>query len=263
MHERESNLGGKKYINYLNKKVYRLLIPYIFVCLFWSNPIKIILGIPEFELDYKILLQQLIGNNCGHLWYLPCLFILIALGYPVFCWAGKNLTKHTILFALLLTLNYYHTKLPEVFQLKNVAYYFIFFHLGFIVNLLRTTKLEYIPKYQNKLHSVCILIIVSIVGYSIRCVTSIGFECYLSIVITLLLYVLMPSFRNNILDEISNRSYGLYLFHSPLIYITATLCPNINPWFMLIINFIVLGVIAYFITMWLSNSKLKFIIGQL
>ena len=73
----------------------------------------------------------------------------------------------------------------------------------------------------------------------------------------------MPSFRNNILDEISNRSYGLYLFHSPLIYITATLCPNINPWFMLIINFIVLGVIAYFITMWLSNSKLKFIIGQL
>ena len=107
-----------------------------------------------------------------------------------------------------------------------------------------------------------IIVCIIIIGYSVYRVTTIGFEIYLSVIVLLLLYKYKPSFNKSFINEVSKRSYGLYLFHSPMIYITAVLCPNINPWFMLFVNYVCFGSIAYFITIALSKSKLKFIIGE-
>ena len=80
--------------------------------------------------------------------------------------------------------------------------------------------------------------------------------------VLLLFYTIISHCTNTYLNEVSRRSYGIYLFHSPLIYITACLCPNINPWLMLFINFAVFGIIACLITVYISKSRLKFIIGE-
>ena len=93
-------------------------------------------------------------------------------------------------------------------------------------------------------------------------ITSIGYEFYLSIVVVVLCYAIMPASRNRVIDTISNNSYGIYLFHSPLIYITAIYTPNINPWLMLFINFLAFGFVAYVITYLLDNSRLRFIVGK-
>ena len=116
--------------------------------------------------------------------------------------------------------------------------------------------------FNKRFIQLVILICIIIIGYVIKLITSIGFDIYLSIVVLLFLYKFIPSFNNKIINNISKRSYGLYLFHSPMIYITAVLCPDINPWLMLFINFVCFGFVAYLITVALSKSKLKFIIGE-
>lgn len=116
--------------------------------------------------------------------------------------------------------------------------------------------------FNKRFIQLVILICIIILGYVIKLITSIGFDLYLSIVVLLFLYKFIPNFNNKIINNISKRSYGLYLFHSPMIYITAVLCPDTNPWLMLFINFVCFGFVAYLITVALSTSKLRFIIGE-
>lgn len=258
-------LGGRRLAlsearDFVKAKAYRLLVPYICVLILYNDPIKFILNIPGYDTLASFIPEQMLGVNCAHLWYLPALFFLMVVGYPLFIWAGRTLWKHILIFIFALAINFYHGELPEYFQLKSVGYYFIFFHLGYLVNWSRQNVCQ--AHSAIKWGKYVPLFIVAIgIGYVIKSTTSIGFEVYLSISVILLFYLLIPSFNNRFINEISNRSYGLYLFHSPLIYLTAVFCPNINPWVMLFVNFVVFGCIAYILTVILSKSKLKFIIG--
>jgi len=202
-----------------------------------------------------------LGMNCAHLWYLPCLFLLMAICYPLFCSAGRSLWKHILIFITFLGINYFSGRFPMYYQLQEVGYYLVFFQLGYLVNFIRQVYPDTVKKYSSYLTCIILCALSVAVGYAINKVTSIGFEIYLSVVVITLFYLLMPSFSNRIIIEISNRSYGLYLFHSPLVYITALCCPNINPWLMLFINFVCFGAFAYLLTILLSKSKFKFIIG--
>ena len=74
--------------------------------------------------------------------------------------------------------------------------------------------------------------------------------------------MLIPNKTINILSKISANSFGIYLFHSPLIYITFRYLPNINPILMFIINFICLGIVVYYLTIFLRKLKLGIIIGE-
>lgn len=247
--------------HFVLNKAYRLLIPYLCVLLVYNNPLKYFLGIPGYENPKTFIPEQLLGTNCAHLWYLPCLFMLMLIGYPLFCWAGKALWKQLLIFTLFLAVNYFSNRLPEYYQLKDAGYYLLFFHLGYLVNWCRRVYARRLLEIKRWEIIIPLLIVTVCMGYIIDLATSIGYEVYLSVVIILLFYVLMPSFDSRFLNEVSNRSYGLYLFHSPLIYITAVFSPNMNPWLMLFVNFACFGCLAYLLTVFLSQSKLKFIIG--
>ena len=253
-----SKMGGQ----FALSKAGRLLIPYLFVVLFYNDPLKYLLGISGYEHPLVFIGQQMLGMNCAHLWYLPCLFLLMMIGYPLFVWARKNIWLHCVLFFAFLGVNYFSTRLPEYFQLNQVGYYLVFFHLGYLVNYVRilySYRLEKINTWKKRMLLVSLIIGV---GFAIYRFTSIGFEIFLSVIAVLSFYALVPDFRNKFINAISKRSYGLYLFHSPLIYLAAVFCPNINPWLMLFINFICMSMIAYTITVALSKTKLKFIIGE-
>ena len=72
----------------------------------------------------------------------------------------------------------------------------------------------------------------------------------------------MPNKRNLILSRISRNSMGMYLFHSPLVYLAYCYLPNINPFLMLLINFLGFGTISYFVTGFIRRVNLGFIIGE-
>lgn len=63
--------------NLLLGKFKRILIPYFIVCILYMNPIKILLGVPGYELSLNMFARQvLLFTNNGHLWYLPSLFLM-------------------------------------------------------------------------------------------------------------------------------------------------------------------------------------------
>ena len=55
---------------------------------------------------------------------------------------------------------------------------------------------------------------------------------------------------------------GLYLFHSPMLYISFAYWPNINPAVMLLINFIGFGTIALLLTELVRRIRCGFVIGE-
>lgn len=178
---------------------------------------------------------------------------------------GKILTL-CVLFSISLIVSYKHAWIPEIFQLQNAAYYVPFFLFGFIWSAFKDKLFHYSLSSSNSISKgmivATLLVILISFGFVIYNVSSIGFSYFLSFCILSLLYYFMLKRTNLVIEKISENSYGLYLFHSPMIYITAVLCPNINPWLMVFVNFIVFGSIAYTMTELLSKSKLKFIVGK-
>ena len=83
-----------------------------------------------------------------------------------------------------------------------------------------------------------------------------------SIFFLLTLYIIIPNKENEYLSFISSVSFGVYLFHSPLCYITYTFIPNVNPLLVIFLNFIVFGLISILLTMFIKKTKLKVIIGE-
>ena len=74
--------------------------------------------------------------------------------------------------------------------------------------------------------------------------------------------MLLLSITNRLMKSLSDNSYGIYLFHSPLIYITYTYFTNSSPWLVLFLNFLVMGGLAWLLTIVISKSRLKFIVGN-
>lgn len=255
------------YKGFIKNKILRLLFPYTFICFCWMNPVKILLGVPEYEFGIKLFLEQLVFMECGHLCFLPCLFFIFIISFPLFAIICNKVSWHLSVLIIILFI-WYSCSMPHIMQLENVKYYFLFFYVGYLINYLQECSPP--PRQdwfkENIIGSsifyfilLCILIMVGII---IWMKTSIGFDVYLSVVILIGLYMFVPSKRLYIVDEISNKSYGIYLFHSPMIYITAYLCPNINPWLMLFLNFFAFGFVAYSISKLIMQSKYKYLIGS-
>jgi peptidoglycan/LPS O-acetylase OafA/YrhL len=61
---------------------------------------------------------------------------------------------------------------------------------------------------------------------------------------------------------LDSRSFGVYLLHSPLIYVTFTFFAASNPWLVFAINFLIGGGIALALTSLLKTTPLRFLIGD-
>lgn len=81
----------------------------------------------------------------------------------------------------------------------------------------------------------------------------------ISLVVVLLFYYLTPSVSSKWIQDIDTKSFGIYLLHSPLIYITYTYIPNVNPAIVIICNFVLFGLISYFITTFIKNHNVAMI----
>ena len=72
----------------------------------------------------------------------------------------------------------------------------------------------------------------------------------------------MPEHTPHIIEKIDRNSFGIYLFHSPLVYITFSIAPNASPIIVVIVNFILFGAAAYGLTELVRKTKMKKLIGE-
>lgn len=242
--------------DFLQKKFKRIIIPFIIVLLAYNNPVKMVIGLKGYSIHEwpNLIIHQVFMQDIGHLWYLPTLFIIFGLSY-IFRKVQQKRFDFILLSGLLL-LNIFAYKLPPIFCLSNVATYWIFFYVGFLLN--KDNIFQYIANIPPKVSLPClaaILILGTVNPYGML-------SAFVSITTILLLYICISKKEDKFLQRISKNSYGIYLFHSPLIYIAYTRFPDISPIAMIFWNFILCGVVAYGITSILRLTKLKFIIGE-
>ena len=110
----------------------------------------------------------------------------------------------------------------------------------------------------------CVGIIVSIVLLYVCTFENCRLFIQLACKFVLILNIYMMITEANVvgLKEIARNSFGIYLFHSPLVYITYTYFPNLNPIILVVINFVGFGGCAMILTWFIRKSRIKFVLGE-
>lgn len=228
------------------KKVKRLLIPFITIGLFWMIPIKLLVNYPAYQNIklIKIIEKLLIGTDSGHLWYLPTLFIIFLIMYIL-----KNVInkKHNLLFLLvLILLEIISNNLNLCLYVKQSLHYMYFFYIGFLIK-----KHE---KVDLNLYGITLCLLISfflVKAYGNIEIISLIFAT----LFILFIYKVMSEKENKFVKLISDNSYGIYLLHSPLIYITYTYFANISPIIVVFLNLFVFGGISLFLSYFIKKQN--------
>lgn len=246
---------------FLKKKIRRLIIPFIVIGAFWMIPIKMILGYVGYQ-NYNFIqavVRMLLNQENGHLWYLPTLFLLF-----IIFWIYKKLVRNSIkndgfLVILLLIIGVFCWRLPSwnVPYLNYIYQYAWSFAFGMMIPKL--------PQMKNVKYGTFLKIFIFL-GVSVAVFIDVIFlernDSFISLMVVYLFYLIIPNKESVILNAISRNSFGMYLFHSPLIYITFTFFPNASPYKVVLLNFVVFGIISYYLTEFARKCKIGFIIGE-
>ncbi len=190
----------------------------------------------------------------GHLWFLPTLFAIMMVCFFLLP-KQRNFWLDCFVMVLFIVL----VKLPNFISLP-VPYYVTFcanafgFVLGYMMH-----------KYSSVIESRKTVF----VSLSILTGAFILMSCHVPLskviaasALVVIAFCGMPAIDTPIVRAISKNSFGLYLFHSPLIYFAFMLCPDIHPLVMLIVNFVGCGFIAFMLTELVRKAHLGWIIGE-
>lgn len=232
--------------SFTTNKAKRLLLPYFTVGLLYMIPIKMILNIPTYaDIGVVTILKRFfLGIDNGHLWFLYSLFLIFLFLYPL----NKNTIHHkyspVIILSLIIGLRtVVSPHLPHLFNLTQAIEYALWFQVGVILA-------------KNNLSEIIATICIILLWGAFFSKTAI-----LGLLIISLLYIFVPNRLNPILSKISKNSFGIYLFHSPLIYITYTFLTDRSPILVVFLNFVVGGILAYLLTTTVRKSSMNKYIG--
>lgn len=245
------------FLNFLKLKFNRLILPFIFTAIFWMIPIKKIINYSNYN-DigmFEILKLVLTGKDAGHLWYLPTLFLIFLIMYFLSLFLKKrSFFKDLLIFILLLLISIISNNLNTNIYISSALFYSIYFYFGFCLFKYE----DYIMNINKKIISLLLVFLMFIPIF----INNLYLNYIITMIIILSLYIIVPNKTNKYISSISKNSFGIYLFHSPLVYITYSYFANANPLIVVFINFVIFGSLAFLITELLRKIKLKIFIGE-
>lgn len=234
-------------------KLKRLIVPFLFMGIFYSIPIKYIIGMTDGNI-FSNIKSFILGLNTGHLWYLLMLFntfILFYL-YERFVLNKKySIILNLILFNILYISSGFFT---NIFQINRAIQYSIFFYMGYeffrskdklrlkleqlktkniliMIPILIAISLVLILVSKMKLSNIMLSKLFSLINVviAIVCITI----CYL------IVYLINNRMKNTIMKEkidklinsIGKYSFNIYLLHEAIIFIVLYFIASkyINP----------------------------------
>ena len=258
----------RKFVHLLETKAFRLLIPYIGVGFLFLLPIRMLIGYPSYQniglID--IVLKFLTSNDVGHLWFLPALFFIFLLSEIIITIAEKipGIQKHPEFFLCLMAFGLYLEGYRIGFgypPLLGAYNYLIWFSMGYFLCIWQDVACK-----VYAISPVKWVLLALNAGLFAYCL----FAHSLGVLISLLMkglciinaYGAMPCSSCKMIEKIDLNSFGVYLFHSPLIYITVAFIPEASPVLVVLINLLFFGSIAFGLTEVVRKTKLKVLIGE-
>lgn len=118
-------------------------------------------------------------------------------------------------------------------------------------------------EYKNIMKKKYYFYVISVLCIIINIIVANKFLIYISSII--ILYTCYCNFSDNnnkFCNIISKNSFGMYLFHSPLVYITYTYLNNCKPIIVMLVNFIIGGIVSFLITEIIRKTFFSFFIGE-
>lgn len=252
----------------VKNKLLRLILPYLGIGLLYMLPIRLAVEYPGYEgiRVSGLILKFLTASDVGHLWFLPPLFLIFLLSEIILFVAEhipvlKKFPGIVLLMAgAALYLEGYRIGLGYS-PLLSAFNYLMWFALGYCLNVYQ----EYIRKaYRIRIVKWGLLLVnLLLLAYTlsvptVRVLVSVGLRSLFIINA----YGAIPEKTCSLAQRIDRNSFGIYLFHSPLIYITFASIPNAHPAIVVFINFVVFGAAAFGLTELVRKTKLKILIGE-
>ena len=254
----------KTFINIFFDKLKRLIIPYLIFSFLWLLPIRLLIKYKGYQSTnfLTIIIKKIIlGYDNGHLWYLPTLFFCFIIAYILLSMLKKNSKEFKYLYIWLISLIFYVIQIINNFEgyIGFTLLHFHWFSLGCLISHCKNTNFmfDYLSKFKILITIICIIsICIALVKPNILFVNISSFT------IIIVCYLITLSIKNRVLQGISSASFGMYLFHSPLVYLTYTFLNNSNPFIVVGINFFVFGTLGYLLTNIIRRSKFKWMVGE-
>ena len=228
------------------KRSKRLLIPYIFSCIFWVIPIAIIFNNYSIQ---EIIIKYVLMESPNQLWFLIMLFFVF-LVFLIFSDKIKISFKNLVCMYLFSTSIGYLLELFgfNYFQIAKVIQFILFFYLGGYI---------YINKDKISLKQSCVMTLIFIITYVFNFYfNSLGTKkyhyiakfflvisslCEVSMVYIIITYLVRKKLLNVngiIYKLVCEYNFGIYLFHQQIIYFTIVLLNGkVYPALQVIISF--------------------------
>lgn len=267
-----------KFSDFFVGKAKRLLIPFAVVGVFYMIPLRLLghySGYTGKSMFRLIAIDLFLGVDSGNLWFLPCLFAIFILFY-FFTKYAKVATIQFYFFVMMYIVANASVFMPNVLFIKNILYYSLFFFLGYYVRFLLHVQLS---KRSIKLVfgiSFLFQFVPLVIKFPTHTLTGklLQFNfVLLSSIASCLFFYLLFSFisdrislsENSFILKIDKYSYGIYLFHSALIYpvLDRFQTIEVNPFVFVTALFAFIFTVSLAMTVLLSKIRyLKFIIGS-
>lgn len=236
--------------------------------LLWLLPIRLLVSYPGYAGESAlrvVFLDVLLGLDNRHLWFLPCFFLdfcVVRLCQVALVRAGRQGCLCLVLCVLGVAGEAAYLLTPIVSHLPYVGpacQWSLYYAVGYAIHVHGVGSKA--MRGGVRVSAASLFVLVDILGY--LGFLSRGFESVLaSLILVLCLWLLAPREVSGPVRSVSKDSMGLYLFHSPLLYISYAIWANLNPALMVLVNLVGFGCIAALITHILRRGGLVFVLGE-
>lgn len=242
-------------------KVKKLLIPFLVITIFWMVPIRLAVKYAAYQGNYsKGIILALTGSDAGHMWFLPTLFIIFILTY----WFLKtNDNKKSLWILIVASLVYvFSSKVSNYFFGRSVCTYLVYFVFGYYFSILDinkylSKKIVYLPALALVLTGVVMLL------QPLEPFVKNIFTLIIALTGVALAYVGLEKKNSNFITTyLSDKSFEIYLFHSPIIYIIYYYFRNLNPILLVCLNVFVSIGCSIIIATIIKKLRMGWLIGS-
>lgn len=229
-----------KFYTFIKKKLFRILLPFIIITIFYCIPIRYMIGYYNSETPlYTIIKENLIKPVHTHMWFLPTLFWTITLFMASLKFQYKYKISTLLIILLFLIIHLIgipgrFTSTLSVFCFDKAINNIIFVILGFMIeryNILRFIKNKYITLL------IIGWIIIEYIHFITPEITCSGFYAYLQtrihivimdiigIIAIVLFFKIVRLFnsqriqQNQWIMQLNKHSFEIYLYSEPINYI--------------------------------------------
>lgn len=270
-----------QFLPFVKNKFYRLLIPFLTVAVLYVLPIRLHINYAPYQgesLPGLFLKHVVLGIDIGHLWYVQALFNIFVLFHLI----EKPLRKLPSWqrLVILFGLNVISVFIPNVFNLTATIRYLLYFYLGYSVRgkaIKAPEKFNALPllaffvlHLSGLLYSALTQgsggLLIEGIGFVVGSIGSV-FSCLFYYSLFNKISAEHPTLHTNrFIHFIDSKSYGIYLFHSPIMYLVLYYFSSLlaaNPIFTVATLFLAMLMGSLAITLLIEKTKLfNFMLGK-